>query len=471
MTLFAWRWLAASSMIAGVIAVATGMPVALAETRPQYGGTLHVSMRGAPASLDPADRSAPDPIAQNTLTLLMFDTLVALDDNGRAQAELAASWRASPSQASSGNQRWVLRLRRGVKFHDGTALTPEIAAASLRTANPSWIVSSDADSVAIDSSDPELLGELALPRNAIAKRNAGNAPSGTGPFYVTDWQPGKKFTLAAEEDYWGGRPFLDAIEVEMGKSYRDQMTALELGRADLVQLTAEQTHRVSSEGRRLASSQPIELMALVFARAAQTPEEKSLREALALSVDRGSIRNVLLQGAGQPAAALLPNWISGYAFVFSTDADLPRARQARERVRTIPFWSLGYDGNDPIARLIAERITLNARDAGLSLQPTSAAAGDIRLMRIPLPSANPWIALASVAASTGLTLSRDDSSKTDRGVEELYTAEQALLATQQVIPLFHVPVSYAASGTLKNWMVRPDGSLSLADARLENVKP
>ena len=48
---------------------------------------------------------------------------------------------------------------------------------------------------------------------------------------------------------------------------------------------------------------------------------------------------------------------------------------------------------------------------------------------------------------------------------------RALLATQQIIPLFHLPVAYAASSALKNWTVQPDGSLSLADARLENGRP
>ena len=81
-----------------------------------------------------------------------------------------------------------------------------------------------------EGSDPELLAELALPRNAIVKRNPDSTLSGTGPFHIVDWQPGKKLTLAADENCWRGRPFLDAIEIEMGKSFRDQMTALELMR-------------------------------------------------------------------------------------------------------------------------------------------------------------------------------------------------------------------------------------------------
>jgi hypothetical protein len=56
-------------------------------------------------------------------------------------------------------------------------------------------------------------------------------------------------------------------------------------------------------------------------------------------------------------------------------------------------------------------------------------------------------------------------------VEDLYASEVAILATRRVIPLFHLPVSLAASATLKNWALRPDGSWSLADAWSGAGKP
>ncbi len=389
---FVWQWFVVSSMI--VVAVA-----ASAETRPQYGGVLHVAMRAAPASLDPADVSQdsgqPDSFARGSLTMLMFDTLVTIDDNGRIQPSLTTAW-----QSQAGRQRWQFRVRRGVKFHDLTLLSAETAAASLRAANPSWNVVVDGDSVVIDSAEPNLLAELALPRNAIAKRTSDGKPSGTGPFHVVDWQPGKKLSLAAWEDGWRGRPFLDAIEIEMGKSFRDQMTALQLGKADLVEVAPEQRRRVSQDGRRLASSSPVELLALLFTRDVVSPDEKLLRDALAWSVERGSIGTVLLQGAGRPAGSILPNWMSGYGFVFPTDADLTRARQEREQVRSMPTWTLGYDGSDPLSRLLAERIALNAKDAGLCAATYGGGGRELRLVRIPLASSDPWIALGGVAASS-----------------------------------------------------------------------
>jgi ABC-type transport system substrate-binding protein len=452
---FVWQSLVISSLLAATLAAA--------ETRPQYGGTLHVAMRAAPVTLDPADSTQPDSFTRRNLTLLIFETLLTTDSSGRSHAALALSWQAAP-----GNQRWQFRLRRDVRFHDGTALTAEIAAASLHAANPSWKVFGDGDSVVIEceTNDPSVPAELALSRNAIAKRNPDGRPSGTGPYHIVDWQPGKKLTLAAEENYWGGRPFVDAIEIEMGKNYHDQSIALDLGRADLVEVAPEQVHRASMDGRHVSSSEPMELVALLFARDAKTPEDKLLREALALSVERASMRSVLLQGAGQPAASVLPTWMSGYGFVFPAETDLARARHLREQVRTAPTWTIAYDPSDPLARLLAERVALNGRDAGLSLQPTVTPSPDLRVVRIPLAAADPWIALANVGTVFGFLAPKINAGS----AEDLYSAEQAILATKRLIPLFHLPATYATAGTLKHWTPGLDGSWSLADAWLENEK-
>lgn len=457
---FGWQWI-----VAGSVLLATA---AMAETRPQYGGALHVAMREMPESLDPAsgarDAVPTDSFARRNLLALVFETLVTMDDRGRTHPGLATDW-----QAAAGNQRWQFRLRRGVRFHDGSALTAEVAASSLRTANPSWKIFAEGDLVIVerDRADAELPAELALLRNSIVKRNSGGKLSGTGPFHIEDWQAGKKLTVGAEENHWGGRPFVDRIEVEMGRNSHEQLVELELGKADLVEVAPEQVHRVTMEGRRVSSSQPIELVALVFGSDAQTREEKLLRRALAHSLDRGSMRSVLLQGAGQAAASILPNWVSGYGFTFSSEADLKQARSDREQVHAAPDWTVGYDANDSVARVLAERAALNAKDAGLVLQPTTATRADVRLVRIPLASADPWVALSSVAEALAMTMPKMSGD----AVEDLYGAEQRLLAGQRMIPLFHLPVDFASSSALKDFRPGADGSWRLAEVWIEKEKP
>jgi len=461
---FGWQWLAASSLLIGALAVS-------AETRPQFGGTLHVAMHAAPSTLDPADRTVPDSFGRRGLTSLIFDTLVNVDDSGRVKPALAESW-----QPAGGAQHWQFRLRHGVQFQDGTPVTAEVAASSLRFANPSWSVRAEGDAVVIDRdtsaqdvSESDLLAELALKRNAIVKRNADGSLSGTGPFRVTEWERGSRLTLVANENCWQGRPFLDSIEIEFGKSFRDQMTALQMGKADFVEIAPDQIHRVSQDSHRIVTSPPMELLALVFVRDASSPEEKSVREALGWSVDRGSIRDVLLQAAGLPTGSILPTWISGYGFVFPSTADLAKARQLRGQAHSVPNWKLGYDNGDSLDRLLAERIALNARDAGLSVQPIVSSASDVRLVRIPLTSFDPWIALQELESEVGL--SGPVAAPKAESVENLYAAEQSLLATRRVIPLFHLPVSYTSAVGLKGWTLQPDGAWDLSNAWLETAKP
>ena len=453
---FAWRSLVAGSLMLAALASAA--------TRPQYGGAVRISTRIAPASLDPADGAQQDSITRRNLTRLIFDTLVTLDNAGKVQPALATSWKAE-----SGTQRWEFRLRRDVKFHDGSSLTGDAVAASLRTANPKRSIFPNGDSVVIecDAPAPNLLGELALPRNAIAKRTVPGKILGTGPFQIADWQPGKKLTLQAEEGYWNGRPFIDSIAIEMGKSFRDQMISLELGKTDLIEVAPEQARRTMMDGRHVVTSAPVELIALVFARDRQSAEDGKQREAVSLSLDRASIRNVLLQGQGEPAAGILPNWISGYAFVFPVDANLRRGQELRGEVPRAPVWTLSYDAGDPLGRLIAERIALNARDAGIALQPTLSVTADVRLVHVLLGSIDPHIALANVGASLGLSQPKFNGSS----AEDLYQAESANLRTQRLIPLFQLPAAYALSPSVKAWNQERDGTWGLQDVWLETEKP
>src|SRR5688572_23843772 len=55
-------------------------------------------------------------------------------------------------------------------------------------------------------------------------------------FTITRWEPGRRAVFVANENAPGGRPFLDSIEVELGKPLRDQSIDLETGKADVVEL-------------------------------------------------------------------------------------------------------------------------------------------------------------------------------------------------------------------------------------------
>lgn len=290
-------------------------------------------------------------------------------------------------------------------------------------------------------------------------------PPQTGPgladlsaaFDITRWEAGTQATFAAEEAAAGGRPFLDGVEVRMGRPLHDQSIALELGRADIVELGLADLRRQPA-GRKIWTSSPVRVVALVFAR---RHDDTRVREALALAVDRAAILNVLLQRQGEISGALLPQWISGYAFVFPASQDLPRARSLAAGSRPL---TLGVD--DPALRPIADRIALNARDAGLTVMVAPQNPGaDVRLAEARVASQDPARALAGLSAAFGLPLPTPDAGS-------VYDAEHALLEDHRVIPLFHLPVMYGVSRRVKGGPgITPLGEWRFENLWLESARP
>lgn len=433
--------------------------LAFAEPRPHYGGTLRIAMKEAPQALDPALLSS---AGASNVANLIFETLTQLDDRGYPQALLAASWQAEP-----GNQRWRISLRAGVSFHDGFPLDAASVVASLRSSNPEWKVVSVGEMIFIETSspDPFVPAELALTRNAIVHRSS-NSVSGTGPFSIGDWTPGKHLALSANQQYWGGPPFLDSMEFSFGLNDREQLLDLDLGKIDVIEIAPETIRRARAEGRTVLSSQPVELMVLEFSTDAQSDDDVHLRNAFLAALDKYSLADVVLQGGGTPAAGLLPNWLSGYEFGLPQASGSGFVRQERTQVRHAVNWTLTYDTSDPIARVIAERVLLNARDAGINLQLVTTGASDIRLIRVPLLCSDPHLALADLARAFQLT----PPVFTGGSVEELYTAEKALLQPHRVIPLLHLKSALAISGKIRTISIAPDGRWQLSNTWLAPEK-
>jgi ABC-type transport system substrate-binding protein len=450
---------------------------ATGETRPHYGGTLRVMLQSAPVTLELPMNATPAEYWDAARTLsLVGDTLVKLDALGHPQPALALAWQSDPSA-----RRWQFTLRHGVRFHDGSAASAAAIAQILGALHSGWNVHPSADSVSIESETamPSLLAELALPRNLLLKRNASGVPVGTGAFVVAGWQPGKLLELAANDENWAGRPFVDAVEIEFGKSLRDQSIALELDKTDVIEAasqggTGSQRHSAST-----SLSLPVELLTLAFSTNSKAQDPR-LREALALAIDRKPIQSVLLKGAGEPAASILPNWMTGYAAVFSAPTSPQRARTVLAGSRQ-PALNLSYDPRDPQAQLIAERIALNAREIGVTVRVSLSGAEDIRLVRVVLPSPDAATSLSEAERQLGSPPFVTQKMSRGNSLEDLYQAERSLLEGYAVIPLFHLPVASAGSRRVRGWGADPLGEWSesghsladlwLADRGLADSRP
>jgi peptide/nickel transport system substrate-binding protein len=430
-----------------------------AEQRPHYGGSLRVAMRETPQSIDPSTLAAS---GSANISRLIFETLVRLDEAGHPQPLLATSWQAEP-----GNQRWRISLRDGVSFSDGFPLDAAAVVASLRSSNPDWKVIAVEEMVIIETPSPvaNLPAELALPRNAIVHRT-GEKIAGTGPFSVGDWTAGKRLSVPVNDNYWRGRPFVDSIDITFGVADREQTLALDLGKADIVEIASENIRRARADGRTVLSSEPAELLALVFSTDARNDDENHARNALAASLDTASLGDFVMQGGGGPTAALLPNWLSGYEFVFPSGRHAEHGEQQPSQPRHLLSWTLAYDSSDPAAHVVADRVLLNARDAGISIQLVSSGTADIRLARIPLLSSDPHLALTQLAIALQLPAPKFNSAS----IEDLYTAEKGLLHSRRVIPLLHLRNAIAVRSNVRDLIMLPDGTWELSNVWLAPEK-
>jgi peptide/nickel transport system substrate-binding protein len=428
---------------------------ASARTRPHYGGTLHVEVAGDPWATQ-------DGLARR----LVLDGLTALDASGVVSPALAVEW-----QSDSDDHRWQFRLRGGVHFHDGSPLnaaTVVMALNVLCTANCPWSAVRAVGSTVIFTSDspmpnlPELLASdaylIALTRTADGQTPAD--PIGTGPFQYARSNNGT-LNLTANENCWQGRPFLDEILITGNRPIREQWLDLSVGRTDIAEVPPQELRPAQQQHLAVLVSPPVELLALEVSDAGAL-SNAVLRAAIAQAVDRGALSNVIFQKQGEITASLLPQSLTGYAFLFPADRDLNRANELRGGL-TPPSLTLVTDG-DGAMQLAAQRIALNLREAGFNVQVANAhnAHADLALRKLPLDGADPGAALETLLRSAG-----ENVPVAGRNPAALYRAEHDVLELHTIVPLLDLPRAWATGSRVRDVRLRADGTPDLAGASLE----
>lgn len=438
-----------------VLLLSTALPAA-ARTRPHYGGTLRVEMEGNPLQ-------HPDGIARK----LLLDGLTRLDAQGTVQPALAIRW-----TSESNNHRWQFWLRPGVHFHNGAALNATAAIAALNAICGSgcpWTTVQPAGASIVFTSEspmPNLDSLLAEDAYLIYLNDTGDGRTqtccvGTGPFELPQTSS-SVFALIANDSYWQGRPFIDKIEIIAHKSIHDQGLDLTLGRADLVEVPAEQIRQARDQRLTVVTSQPTELIALAVTDSGVLGNP-ALRTSIALAVDRAALSNVIFQKQGEITASLLPASLTGYSFLFSIDRDVNKARELRGGISS-PQLLLSTEVN-PTMQLAAQRIALNLREAGFNVQVAAPPQhSDMMLVRLTLAPRQPQAALASMLRGIGV-----QSPVLEDQPAGLYRVEYEFLDAHTLIPLLYLPRAYAVGGRVRDLRLASDGTPLLANVALEDA--
>ena len=450
------RWSAISRGL--VVVLLASASAASAHTRPHYGGTLHVETQADPWQT-----------ADSLGRRLVFDSLTRIDASGAVQPALAVRW-----NAQNGEHRWQFWLRPGVHFHDGSPLTADRVQQSLERSCkqcPWASIRTLGDSLVFTtaSPDPVLPDELARSEYAIAAQDAPGNPVGTGPFRFVS-NVNYVLSLAAVDDAWQGRPFVDAIEITGRRVVRTQWLDLSAGRADVVDVPVEAARQAQQEHLNVVQSENCDLLALSIARNGELAEDAQ-REAISLAVDRAVLYNVIFQKQGEMTASLLPDAFTGYGFLFPVARDLVRAQGLHGAGGGAPLTLVVEDTSAPM-QLAADRIALNLREAGFHVQVAThginadpGSTSDLELKRIHLESADAQAALEQMLTAFGQTL-------TDESADPvvIYRQEAAFTQTHQVVPLLYLPRSYAVGGRVHGLRLSPDGTPLFADVSLEDAK-
>lgn len=195
-----------------------------------------------PASMDFTRFAAEDGVLQ--FSEQVFDTLVTAVDGGY-EPRLAESWE-NPDEFT-----WIINLREGVTFSDGTPLTSADVAATIQRhiEVESVLAALLTPIVETDTSDPNrlvlttdpalgnLLGTFSM--MYIAKGESINddaywlQPVGTGAFQIDEYIPDDVVKLSRNESYWGTPAILDTLEYRDIPEASSRITALETGEIDV----------------------------------------------------------------------------------------------------------------------------------------------------------------------------------------------------------------------------------------------
>jgi len=361
-------WVKIGALVAAVLLQLLPTGPALAQ---KAGGILKLYHRDTPASmsiLEEATISTVVPITAVFNNLVVFDPQVPQESLQSIVPDLAANW-----EWSDDGKTLTFKLRSGVKWHDGAPFTAadvkctwdlllDRGSAKLRI-NPRKTWWQNITEVAAPNDD-EAVFTLKRPQPALLTLFASGMspiypchvppatmrqhPIGTGPFKFVEFKPNESIKLVKNPDYWKpGRPYLDAIEYTIIPNRSTAILAFVAGKFDMTfpyQVTMPLLKQVKGQvPDAVCEARPTNGTNVLLNQTAPPFDNPLLRRAVALSLDRKALIDMLTDGQGTLGAAMLtpPEGLWG----------LPP-----DVLQTLPGFGSDIDKNRTEARAIMEKL-------------------------------------------------------------------------------------------------------------------
>lgn len=286
-----------------------------------------VSQGSKPKSLDP---NMYNEIPALTITEQIFNTLLKIDENGNVVPELAESYEyTTPTEL-------IIKLKKGVKFHNGDTLTSKDVVFSINR-----MLDKPASRVMIDAikkvemiddytvklvlskpSSPLLFG-LAHPITAIlnekdtlAKNDViATSPMGTGPYKFIDWGSGEKIELTSFDNYFEGKPKIDNLTYRAITENSSRLAALETGEIDIAyNMDAIDGSTVEKNPKLQLISKPTTSTEYITFNNEKAPfDNENFRKAVNYALDKKSMSDSIFMGKAIPANSIVNPNVFGYS--------------------------------------------------------------------------------------------------------------------------------------------------------------
>lgn len=300
-----------------------------------------------------------DPVQQTTTLIqnmvdYMCEGLMELTPEGEIKPSLATDWTVSED-----GKEYTFKLRKGVKFHDGTPLNAETAKftfdrlTDLDVACPlCGITVGPLDHAEVVDKytlklvykkpfPPALMGlaaSFAFPQAAIISPTAfkekgvekfAEHPVCTGPYKMEKWFHGDKVVMVRNEDYWGKPPTPKRLVWKVVPEAGSRTAAVLAGDVDVsYQPPATDVSRLkASPAVNLISVPSTRIMFIAMNTSKPPLDNKKVRQALNYAVDAKTLADKVLFGAGSPNHAPLPAPFFGYHKIGFYDYNPEKAKE------------------------------------------------------------------------------------------------------------------------------------------------
>lgn len=303
---------------AAVTALTLALPsLSFAAPSPEKGGVLRVAVDQAASVIHPLlTRVNPEYM----VTELLYSSLTRLTVGMIPEPDLAESWSADEALTT-----WTIKLRPGLKFHDGSACTSADVVASFKAMlNPDFssparnnigpiqsVEAGDELTVifTLSTAYADFPAALAytnakiIPASVIADgfESLRTSANGTGPFRLVSYEPDRLIVAERNPDYYDpARPYLDRIEVHVFPDLGAQVSSLISGDIDVIATLGP------NDFMRLEANKEIDVLRtpsgqfcnVNFGTDIAPFNDVRLRKALALTIDRDAMVEYMTEGFG-----------------------------------------------------------------------------------------------------------------------------------------------------------------------------